>query len=202
MTQAGQHSMMGGVKLPYDAEVEYLQGDGNAYISTGVVPPKNSVVSMSLTVGFASGSSMRRFLASDGAETYTHYCDISATNQFGAPGAYTSPVLSADTLYSATMEIEGATRANYSIVSGGTTYTSTTIDFRSGYFGELLLFRISTRYAGSGQRIGACKIYVNGVLVRYYIPVRVGTTGYLYDRVSGKLFGNAGTGVFGYGNDK
>jgi hypothetical protein len=33
------------------------------------------------------------------------------------------------------------------------------------------------------------------------IPVRVGTTGYMYDRVSGRLFGNLGTGGFGIGND-
>ena len=33
-------------------------------------------------------------------------------------------------------------------------------------------------------------------------PVRVGTTGYLYDSVSGNLFGNEGTGDFILGNDK
>lgn len=34
------------------------------------------------------------------------------------------------------------------------------------------------------------------------IPVRIGTTGYLYDKVSGQLFGNAGTGAFTLGPDK
>ena len=34
-----------------------------------------------------------------------------------------------------------------------------------------------------------------------FIPVRKGTVGYLYDRVSGKLFGNAGTGDFVLGPD-
>ena len=34
------------------------------------------------------------------------------------------------------------------------------------------------------------------------IPVRVGDVGYLYDRVSGQLFGNAGTGAFIIGPDK
>ena len=45
------------------------------------------------------------------------------------------------------------------------------------------------------------KIYINGTLVRDYIPVRVGTVGYMYDKVSGELFGNAGTGSFILGND-
>ena len=33
------------------------------------------------------------------------------------------------------------------------------------------------------------------------IPVRAGQVGYLYDRVSGQLFGNSGTGSFVLGND-
>ena len=33
------------------------------------------------------------------------------------------------------------------------------------------------------------------------IPVRCGTTGYMYDSVSGTLFGNAGTGDFIVGTD-
>ena len=34
------------------------------------------------------------------------------------------------------------------------------------------------------------------------IPVRKGTVGYIYDRVSGQLFGNQGTGDFIIGPDK
>ena len=34
------------------------------------------------------------------------------------------------------------------------------------------------------------------------IPVRVGNVGYMYDKVSRKLFGNAGTGYFILGPDK
>ena len=41
----------------------------------------------------------------------------------------------------------------------------------------------------------------NGVLLRDFIPVRVGQVGYMYDRVSGELFGNDGTGDFILGPD-
>lgn len=34
-----------------------------------------------------------------------------------------------------------------------------------------------------------------------FIPVRIGTKGYLYDKVSKRLFGNAGTGSFTLGPD-
>lgn len=40
-----------------------------------------------------------------------------------------------------------------------------------------------------------------GNLLRYFIPVRKKDVGYMYDRVSGELFGNAGTGAFVIGTD-
>jgi hypothetical protein len=55
-------------------------------------------------------------------------------------------------------------------------------------------------------RVSAFSISQSGALVRDYIPVRVGSgssaVGYLFDRASGQLFGNAGTGSFTVGPDK
>lgn len=45
------------------------------------------------------------------------------------------------------------------------------------------------------------KHYQNMVAVRDMLPVRVGTTGYMYDTVTGRLFGNNGTGTFQFGLD-
>lgn len=50
-------------------------------------------------------------------------------------------------------------------------------------------------------RIYYMKIYENSVLIRDFIPVRKDGIGYMYDRVSGQLFGNAGTGSFILGPD-
>ena len=56
-----------------------------------------------------------------------------------------------------------------------------------------------------GRYNASCRIYSayvsNGTNVADFIPVRVGSVGYMYDRVSGKLFGNAGTGDFVLGPD-
>ena len=52
-----------------------------------------------------------------------------------------------------------------------------------------------------GQQFYYFKIRRNGVLERDFVPVRVGTTGYMYDKVSKQLFGNAGSGNFILGND-
>lgn len=45
------------------------------------------------------------------------------------------------------------------------------------------------------------QIYDNGTLVRDFIPVRIGTKGYMLDKVSGELYGNSGTGDFILGQD-
>ena len=64
---------------------------------------------------------------------------------------------------------------------------------------------IFVRIGGSAYikgRLYVLQIYQSGVLVRDFISVRVVDVGYLYDRVSGQLFGNSGTGAFIIGLDK
>ena len=51
------------------------------------------------------------------------------------------------------------------------------------------------------EKLRSCKVYVNDIQVCDLIPVRKGTTGYMYDKVSGTLYGNDGTGDFVLGND-
>ena len=46
------------------------------------------------------------------------------------------------------------------------------------------------------------KIYIDDILLRDLIPIRIGTIGYLYDKISNKIFGNLGTGNFVLGPDK
>ena len=50
-------------------------------------------------------------------------------------------------------------------------------------------------------KIYYARLYNNNNLIMNLIPVRKGTVGYMYDKVSGQLFGNAGTGNFILGPD-
>ena len=50
-------------------------------------------------------------------------------------------------------------------------------------------------------RVYSFKLWQSGVLVRDFVPVRVEQVGYMYDKVSGQLFGNSGTGNFTLGPD-
>jgi hypothetical protein len=56
-------------------------------------------------------------------------------------------------------------------------------------------------HRGAPARIYSWKIYSSNTLIMDLIPVRIGQIGYMYDKVSGKLFGNSGTGQFILGND-
>ena len=50
-------------------------------------------------------------------------------------------------------------------------------------------------------KIYSCRIWENNTLVRDFIPVRIGTVGYLYDEIGGGLYGNSVTGDFVLGAD-
>lgn len=52
-----------------------------------------------------------------------------------------------------------------------------------------------------GFKFYSSKFIINEKLFRNFIPVRVGNIGYMYDKVSGQLFGNSGTGSFILGPD-
>ena len=186
--------------LPYDAEVEYLQGDGYAYISTGYAPADSSTVVFDGMVGFASGSSGRRFLCADGNANVTHYSEFNSDNLFGGYSAYVQAQLTAGTMYGARATI---TASNYSaeITVGGVKYTSSTSSYASNHWTNLVLFQLTGQYRGSGHRIGRMKFLVNDVVKFYFIPVRFTNSnnqpeGAMYDRVSGQLFRNQGTGAF------
>lgn len=82
-------------------------------------------------------------------------------------------------------------------IDGGTSVT-----IGSFVNNNLPIFCFACNQAGSAALFSTIEIYSVKIGNRAsYIPVRVGTTGYMYDSVSGRLFGNAGTGNFTYGND-
>ena len=74
------------------------------------------------------------------------------------------------------------------------------------WFGDILLF--TTNRGGAPNlretstiRIIEMVILRSGAELMHLIPVRKKDVGYMYDRVSGELFGNAGTGAFIIGPD-
>lgn len=192
-------------KIPYDAEVAYLESKGMQWIDTGIQPPNSSHVRCNLFLGFASGSYGRRFYFSDGNTSVAHYAEVNAQNRWGTNNSNNLPVINSDTMYYGYAEFTD-TAATLGITINGDEFTTATTSFASGSWGGLLLFMLANSYRGNGSRIGKCEITVNGILVRDFIPVRFTnelgmSDGAMYDRVTKKLFRNQGTGSFVIGQD-
>lgn len=81
---------------------------------------------------------------------------------------------------------------SYSFTHNGTSYQGASL---------YLLIRPSASSTGINARLYSCTIKEGDTLLRNFIPVRKDGVGYLYDKVSGELFGNAGTGDFILGPD-
>lgn len=211
--------------LPYDAEVEYIGKDlrtssnRGAYINTGIIANGNTKVVVEYSESTRtrhnvwvygariSTSSYRYGLLfhgslgdAQGLNPYTNrlrkdYNTVNTSITLNSTDASASRFLFEST--------KGTLKVN-----GTQYYSSATVNYNTGY--SIYLFALNTAgtmtfddiYSDAEFYIHKTQIYNDEQLVFDAIPVRKGNVGYLYDRVSGKLFGNAGTGEFILGPDK
>lgn len=189
------------VGRPYDAEVEYLQSSGTQYINTGVKPKKTFTFDVKVTFLQANYNCVPFGCRSSGdTSTKGRQCFMNYnTNQYGD-----------GQLHFFTTTITSSTNWNGgSALSLNVMYTYTGITCSSEMYDmtyPITLFAFNT-IGSINASVGICRIggwtaYNNGVKVMDLIPVRNNNVGYLYDKVSGQLFGNANSsGSFTYGND-
>lgn len=185
--------MGGGSSLPYDAEIEYLESTGTQWIDTGVDLKKIVVMSaeISITKTITTNSMV-----------FGVYYDNSNYPRFQI---YINSQCKWSSDYPGYYNYSGITKGG--TVSIGTKYTpvvtSTSLQNSNA---TILLFARNNDRGGmlpiDGMRLYSSHATYDNTLARDYIPVRVGQTGYLYDKVSGRLFGNAGTDPFILGPDK
>ena len=184
--------------LPYDAEVEYLESTGTQYIDTGY---KNWTTSVYIYSEVAFTSTSGRQL--EGAVN-SFYVGCNAgrveamyTSYFGTIQADTKIILEKSIVKSGNNVTFTIKKDGYAGYTRTQAYTGNEITKNIAFFNL-----IDNTSLGMKCKKYANKLIIDGVLVRDYIPVRVGTTGYMYDKVSSTLFGNAGTGSFTLGPDK
>ena len=193
-------ALMTGKRLPYDAEVEYLESTGTQWIDTGVMCSGNLDIETCYSVEALTANN-----------NIALYGVVSGQGGFfsGLGSPYNSPVYYINNIQNIVTSLSFAIDNIYVDHTDGTTYRhnneSATVASQSTIAQTLPIFGRKNAN-GNIERIGTVKlrsfkIWDNGTLVRDFIPVRKGTVGYLYDRVSGKLFGNAGTGDFVVGQD-
>lgn len=191
--------------VPYDAEVEYLQSTGTQWIDTGVNKPGvGAITRWEAVAGFDSSyNAVRKFVAGYEFPSAMYYCEFNQS-QFGGVGwnvrYFCNATLETETLYKVSMLLSGAT-VTYSVLANGETITKVAAppgQSDIAISGKFLLFCMQpNRYAGPGVRIGTNQLWIDGVLVRDLVPVRVGNVGELYDRVTGTLMERHGTLIIG-----
>lgn len=184
--------------IPYDAEIEYLESDGNQYINTGILgnAPIESFVDFSVNnlnaqVILGGTSSPRMYLAEISASRF--YIGYSTLFVSSGVAAQT------DTRYNTHTVFKAGTQQLYIndvlIINKDLNETVTSNH-------SLTLFKLGANSSFNMHgKVYSCKIIQDDVLVRNFIPVRKGQVGYMYDKVSHQLFGNSGTGSFILGPD-
>ena len=179
--------------LPYDAEVEYLESTGTQYIDTGYTNSQCPYFSLDVQPLITNVDSGMFGAFTDGC-TVQQYNGTWRWFDYGC------------TLTNIPVDITRTTNitknANGWFVDGEITKTS------SGLYGDLslVLFGLNVNSVKSTTkplRVNQLSLFdKNSSLVADFIPIRKGNIGYMYDRVSGQLFGNQGTGAFIIGPDK
>jgi hypothetical protein len=194
--------------LPYDAEVEYLEGTGTQYIDTGLqINYMSSVVVEERCRLAYTVTNVRQLNGSNGFG----YWGCTANNKFECAGGTSSATSTSvgtgwhDVSWTYKYENSKGHTILYVDNTKIKDVSGQTISYNDNF--DIFIYAIGGRNDAVAQlfckeKIAAYQIYFDNVLVRDYIPVRKDGVGYLYDRVSGQLFGNSGTNSFLYGNDK
>lgn len=198
-----RNALMAGKRLPYDAEVEWLGSTGTQFILTNLVLD-------SYDYSFEYGGKK---------------CEWGWIHNNVASGTWLAAQFTERVAYQfyktfepkyAKTKLSPSTRYDYRYGTNGFWIAGSYMGMTNVSIGSdpittgLPLFAnydfYNNRYQARGTPNLPCtfeyfRAYKQDELILDLIPVRKGTVGYLYDRVSGKLFGNAGTGSFAIGPD-
>lgn len=185
--------------LPYDAEIEYLQSGGTQYIDTGLV----HTTGYRYLIDIAVVTNDRGYRSIIGAATGGDNGKFYLSTVIGSPY---SMYLNNKAI--TPVDIDIYSRFQLSLVQSNTT---TLLYHNEDVLGSAMCtifglpVMLMARNSKNTKMIGRYYAFKawdgNNTLLADFMPVRVGQVGYMYDKVSGQLFGNQGTGSFILGND-
>lgn len=192
--------MMGGSALPYDAELEWLESYGGQWIDADVL--------LHSTPAYKYSFEFKCYVPVQDNINTIFNCMLEEPGS-GYPGECVRYGLKNDNVIDyatnnintgQTMTWNGPFSPNTTFVAKGGRYgTYTAHNTPTTIFSS---WRSNAPFRFSKVRLYYFKLTNNDVLVRDFIPVRKQLVGYLYDKVSGQLFSNQGTGRFIIGPDK
>lgn len=187
---------------PYDAEIEYLESTGTQFIDTNFIPNVNSAAHI---IWSSVEKNPYGYFGSRSLDTYGNYRFCGTTFSSGRSFTF---AMTYDKWADNKVELQNNTiydcyAENGKYIINGTEYSSDVIsDYQGSTFNLFRYYRGNNSWNLSKMRCYGLKLYSNNALVCDMIPVRVGQVGYMYDKVSGQLFGNDGSDNFILGNDK
>lgn len=207
-----RHEMMTGKSLPYDAQIQYLSTDpsvlpstGNGgtvqYIRTGCYPTPRTRIKVKFR--FADKLKQRGIFGCYGTLYYSVYINGGiqlATSFSDNSGDWKATGIAPNINSDQTIEMKPDT---LQVLVNNQVKTTRTVSPQNNASNEIILMGGHARGMQFNGRL--YYFFANDVDTGIYlidlIPVRVGQVGYMYDRVSGQLFGNEGTGAFILGPD-
>ena len=184
-----------GGSTPYQ-RIEYLECTGTQHIVTNFIPIQDDFrvvadISHSTTgaqtIFFVKGPSNYFNWVFSGTNGYVRFLgkQIQPYIAYGRALIELGPTVKVNNVSQGTMDTFSSTFVGNTNPLLIFTYINASGDFSSKFVGKLY----------------SLKAYYGNTLALDLIPVRVGQVGYMYDRISGELFGNAGTGDFILGDD-
>lgn len=180
--------------LPYDARVEYLQSSGTQYIDLDYTSTANSIISVDVLVNTVT--TQGRFIGNSSGY-FEAYINGSKKYSFASGGNTAVSSITVNTTTRRVVSINNVTKKGYidntavTITQNGTSY----------YNSSFVFARPSSSSTYISGNLYSVVIMEGETTIRNMIPVRKDGVGYMYDTISGELFGNSGTGSFTYGND-
>ena len=213
-TLLNRRRYMGGKPSAQMVDIEYLQSDGNQWIELGIYGSND----LDFTIDFEPTVLSDRTLNWNGIGSFfgcyesSYYFVLTAYNRsttdkgcfffrtYG-PSQNATPKLGLS-LTRTTVSKNGAT---LTCPSGDITIGRQSESFTNAV--TMALFAHKNASSETVERYGFMKLYSikfvrNNVTILDLVPVRVGTIGYMYDKVSGNLMGNETSTPFILGPDK
>lgn len=192
----------------YDAEIEYLQSSGTQWIELGrKLNSSIDIIDIDFTLISQVSSTSGLFGARTAADNKNFSVIVASNNNI-------------------VLDMNNGDLSRYRLYSGTTGYNKRCTVFMHNTFRQIYLNgkkvaetnttaqSFITDYNAELFRISDLQNNIPSIRLHSFkwrqlgtgwiydmIPVRVGQVGYLYDKISGELFGNAGTGDFILGPD-
>lgn len=201
MQNALNITMMGGKRLPYDAEVEYLESTGTQYVNTGLTLEELSLIEIDLqytSTTAPDGKAMQNGAVHQIGSLYNHLVFTQQDNSLLAMSGTSAEFFRANTGRLDRHIVK------FNIATGVFSFDSTTRSFSfNNNFNNITFCLFARNLDGTIQHYCREKIYgarfvCNDGTEHLLKPVRLNNTGYLCDTATAQLLG---TGAFIIGPD-